>query len=375
MQSTAQLTIIRESPVVLTPRVQQVAGMFDAPIGDKSTERWELTLDLPAQWNIGAIVGPSGAGKTTLAREVFKKELVNGFKWPADKSILDGFPESMGIKDIVQLLSSVGFSSPPSWVRPFQVLSNGEQFRVTMARALAEKTDLCVVDEFTSVVDRTVAKIGSTAIAKTVRRRKQKFVAVTCHYDILPWLAADWVFEPHLNKLTLPRGAIQRPPITLEIRRVHSSAWQLFSRHHYLSASINPSAFCFVAFWNNVPVAFDAWLPFVGRLRGCVKGRRGHRTVTLPDYQGASIGNSLFETVASAWAGLGFRALSNTGHPAEINKRARSKSWRMSSAPTQRKPDAGGKTGGHSTMRWMASFEYIGKPMERSEAEKLIHAE
>lgn len=66
----------------------------------------------------------------------------------------------MGIKDIVGLLSSVGFSSPPSWVRPFRVLSTGEQFRVTMARTLAEMPDLAVVDEFTSVVDRTVARPG-----------------------------------------------------------------------------------------------------------------------------------------------------------------------------------------------------------------------
>ena len=60
------------------------------------------------------------------------------------------------------------------WLRPFHVLSNGEQFRATIARALAESAkgrELVVIDEFTSVVDRTVAQIGSAAIAKTIRRR------------------------------------------------------------------------------------------------------------------------------------------------------------------------------------------------------------
>ena len=102
----------------------------------------------------------------------------------------------MSIKDVTTLLSSVGFSSPPAWLRPYGVLSNGEQFRATLARALAEKSDLCVFDEFTSVVDRVVGQIGSAAVAKTIRRRGSKFVAVTCHDDVLEWLDPDWVYTP-----------------------------------------------------------------------------------------------------------------------------------------------------------------------------------
>ena len=66
-----------------------------------------------------------------------------------------------------------------------------------MAHTLAEKPRLAVVDEFTSVVDRTVAQIGSAALVRAVRRRNQKFVAVTCHYDVIDWLDPDWVFQPH----------------------------------------------------------------------------------------------------------------------------------------------------------------------------------
>jgi len=48
--------------------------------------------------------------------------------WPNDQSILDGFPPGMPIKEIVELLSSVGFSSPPAWLRPFRVLSTENNF-------------------------------------------------------------------------------------------------------------------------------------------------------------------------------------------------------------------------------------------------------
>src|SRR5690606_13579315 len=145
-------------PVVRTPRVMQLEGLFDVPPSQRSERTWSADLPIEAKpWNIGLIVGPSGCGKSTIARELFATQLVDGFDWPADQCLCDGFPQSLSIKEITELLSSVGFSSPPSWLRPFRCLSNGEQFRATLARAIAECSDLFVMDEFTSVVDRQVA--------------------------------------------------------------------------------------------------------------------------------------------------------------------------------------------------------------------------
>jgi ABC-type ATPase with predicted acetyltransferase domain len=186
-----------KSKIERTPRVMQMEGMFDVPRAAASELRW--TADLPIEdrpWNVGLILGPSGCGKSTLARRLFPEQLARTFQWSGEKSLLDGFPAAMGVKDIIEVLSSVGFSSPPAWLRPFHVLSNGEQFRVGLARLLAESPELAVVDEFSSVVDRTVAQIGSAALAKTVRRRGQRFVAVTCHEDVEEWLQPDWIFRP-----------------------------------------------------------------------------------------------------------------------------------------------------------------------------------
>ena len=77
------------------------------------------------------------------------------------------------------------------------------------------------------------------AIAKAVRRRKQKFIAVSCHHDIIEWLQPDWIYEPAGDQLTLPRGSLQRPKIELEIFRVHYPAWELFRKHHYLDTNLN----------------------------------------------------------------------------------------------------------------------------------------
>ena len=153
-----------QTEIARTPRVMQLEGMFDLQAAEYSVTEIQNTIpDLSTRdWNVGLIVGPSGAGKTTVAREMFGNQLLQTEKmvWDNKSAVIDNFPKELAIRDITEMLSSVGFSSPPAWLRPFEHLSNGEKFRVTMARVLAESKDIAVVDEFTSVIDRTVAQIG-----------------------------------------------------------------------------------------------------------------------------------------------------------------------------------------------------------------------
>jgi energy-coupling factor transporter ATP-binding protein EcfA2 len=365
----ASITV--DSPIVRTPRVTQLQGMFDLEPAGTSSISWQVNLPLEEKsWNIGLIVGPSGCGKSTIARRLWPEETARGasFTWPADQALIDAFPPSLSIKDITELLSSVGFSSPPAWLRPYHVLSTGQQFRVTLARLLAESPSLAVLDEYSSVVDRTVAQIGSAALARTVRRRNQRFIAVTCHYDVEEWLQADWVYQPDTNTFTW-RLLQRRPAIELRIFRCKPAAWFLFKHHHYLNHSLANGAVCFLATWKRRPVAFSAWVNAMTR-RG---GRREHRTVTLPDFQGVGIGFAVSTFLASLWKGLGFRATSTTTHPAFIAARKRSPLWRMSRATS-----LGGAAREkhsrvrHAATRLTAGFEYIGPALPAALGRRLL---
>jgi GNAT superfamily N-acetyltransferase len=353
--------------------VIQLEGLFDVSPAERSEVAFRAELPFEERdWDIGLIVGPSGCGKSTIAAELFGEAMTNEFAWSQDRSLVDSFPSEMSIRDITLLLSSVGFSSPPSWLRPFRALSNGEQFRATIARTLAEascaqgETGPAVIDEFTSVVDRTVARIGSAAIAKTVRRLRKnsshrgcRFVAVSCHYDVVDWLCPDWIYEPASDTFQW-RCERRRPRITLEIRRVHRKAWRLFSHHHYLSTTLNPASKCFVAFYEAQPAAFTAVLSFPHPIRS---GWREHRTVCLPDFQGAGIGNALSEYVAGLFKATGKPYRSTTSSPAMILHRARSPLWKMIRRPSMVRNQ---KHGGLNTNcrsshgRLTASFEYFG---------------
>ncbi len=220
-----------------TPRVAQVRGMFD--LVPESTSRVAWDVDLPLEdhpWHIGLIVGPSGCGKSTIARSLWPRAcgISSNMEWPASQSVLDAFPPTLPIKEVVATLSAVGFSSPPAWLRPFRVLSTGQQFRVTLARLLAEGSSATslreplVCDEFTSVVDRTVAQVGSAAVSKAIRARGLQFIAVTCHEDVEPWLNPDWVYRPAERQFVW-RLLQRRPPVHLSLARSGAAAWRCYS--------------------------------------------------------------------------------------------------------------------------------------------------
>ncbi len=366
-------TITVRTPVVLTPRVAQVRGLFDLPEEKTSEQTWEVRLPLEERtWSLGLITGPSGCGKSTIARHFWPGPIGRAFDWPADHAVVDAFPEALSIRDTTALLSSVGFASPPAWLRPFRVLSTGQQFRVLLARHLAGAIvepgcRPIVLDEYTSVVDRTVARIGSAALARTVRDRGLQLVAVTCHEDVLDWLQPDWVYRP-AEACFQWRVVQPRPVIDLRLCRTTRHAWPLFAPHHYLSGALAPSAVCFLLTWAERPVGFSAWLPFVG---AGPAARREHRTVVLPDFQGVGIGSRLSDILASLWRGLGFRALSTTTHPALIHSRCRSGRWRLNRPPSlARGRDRVGLK--HATTRLTAGFEYIGSPLPREQALALL---
>lgn len=211
--------IIRNNNIQQTYRVARIMSDFDVKM-QHSNEQFEGNIELPEKWNIGLIVGGSGTGKTTIANELFKDNLITSFEWN-DKSVLDNMPENIDIETIEKMFYSVGFGSVPSWLKPFKVLSNGEKMRVELARALLEK-DFIVFDEFTSVVDRQIAQTSCIAINKAIKKTDKKFIAVSCHRDIIEWLQPDWIFDTDTMQMVFQLSHDHKSNLQLENAVVES---------------------------------------------------------------------------------------------------------------------------------------------------------
>jgi len=316
----SSLDVVVRCPVHDSFRVQQVSGMFDVPLSAEQTERFTAEIPgLDEAWEIGLIVGPSGSGKSTIARQQWPEAYTIARSWPADRALVDGFSAG-SIKEITGALTAVGFSSPRQWVRPYQVLSNGERFRCDLARTILEGGDLVVFDEFTSVVDRTVARIGSAAVAKAVRRMGRRFVGISCHYDIAEWLEPDWVLD--MQSSVLQRRRLRRPALQVDLYRTSPAAWGMFAKYHYLSSSLNHTAHCYLAIIEQQPAAFCAVLPLIG----FVGRRRISRIVVRPDFQGVGVGRAVLNAVAMRYP----RVSITSGHPALISALSRDPHWKCS---------------------------------------------
>ena len=117
-----------ESPVSTSFRCQKAADSLDIDATKKSKHRLEVKADIESEFSLGLIVGASGSGKTTLARRIYGDGV---FKDVLDerKPIIEQFPDDMEYQDCVNLLTGVGLTSVPCWIRPVATLSNGQKAR------------------------------------------------------------------------------------------------------------------------------------------------------------------------------------------------------------------------------------------------------
>lgn len=183
-------------------RAEKVKSLFNAESG----HTWEHIAELPIEdedWQIGLIVGPSGSGKTSIGKQIWDNGIINLSEgWNENLPIVEDIAPEKSMNEVTAALSAVGLGNVPAWLRPFKVLSNGEQFRAGLARLICDAPDKVIVDEFTSVIDRQIAKIGASAFAKAWRKNgKKQIILLSCHYDIIEWLQPDWVYDTRVSEV------------------------------------------------------------------------------------------------------------------------------------------------------------------------------
>jgi GNAT superfamily N-acetyltransferase len=374
-----KVAVTVSTEMTASARMRQVSSMFDAPIVDKATRSWSGEVPIEAKpWSIGLIVGPSGAGKSTIARQMFGSDY--RVAWDDKRSVVDNFPAELKVDDVSSVLSAVGFNTIPAWLRPHATLSNGEKFRCDLARTLIAPEPLVWVDEFTSVVDRQVAKIGSASLARYVRSKPgRQFVAVGCHYDVIDWLQPDWILEP--ADMTFAWRSVQpRPRFDAVLRRCSISLWPRFAPYHYMSSTMHNSARCYAMYVDGRPIAFAGLLPLpvpAGRYKGTAIWRIS-RIVVLPDWQGCGVVNRMNEALGSAYATLGHRFRCYPTHAALVaahqrkpelwTQKADGANAMLNCSTARDKTSTTGVQGG----RPCSVFEYVGPLMERGQAERFL---
>ncbi len=144
--------------------------------------------------------------------------------------------------------------------------------------------------------------------------------------------------------------------------------WPLFAPHHYLTGKYAGHRAFLAVLEDGTPVAFTSSISFP---HAKVKhGRREHRTVVLPDFQGLGLGVRLSEWLGEWHLRQGHRFYSRTTHPRMGAYREASPLWRATAGSGKQQgaskmtKDAGSGVGGAfnaDTTRIAFSHEYVGR--------------
>ena len=299
-----------ESAVSRTFRCQKAANSLDIDVEKKSIHEFSVSADLETPYNVGLIVGASGSGKTSLARQMFSADC---FAFEIDEAlpIIDQFPESMDYDACAAMLAGIGLTSVPCWIRPVNTLSTGQRARAIAALQMARR-DVFVIDEWTSVVDRTVAKAMSNCLQGFARKNARTVIALSCHYDVTDWLNPDWIIDcnkaTYADRRLLWRDFKRSEQLEFEIAETDGTAWRYFSRYHYLSDRL-PGGICryFGLFSGADQIGFICFANYTPRRPSHPRMiMHANRIVIHPDYVGLGLGIRLTNVCSGIMRGRGY---------------------------------------------------------------------
>ena len=292
--------VILQSKISNNFRCKMACDSLDIDISKKSIHHLKIeNIDIETPFNIGLIIGASGSGKTTLAKKLFGNNCFESVL-NENEPIINQLPEDLSYDECAEILSGIGLNSVPCWVRPVKTLSNGQRARAEAALLMVSqfKWGGVIIDEWTSVVDRTVAKAMSFCIQKFARKRNKKIILLSCHYDVIEWVNPDWIIDCNVQKF-IPRENenfffTEREQLKFDIRKVGRESWKYFSKYHYLSEKLpGGSIFTYGLFHGENQIGFQCFANYVPGRKGHKRIYHSNRTVIHPDYQGLGLGIKL----------------------------------------------------------------------------------
>jgi ABC-type ATPase with predicted acetyltransferase domain len=289
--------VILESPVFASYRCKRAADSLDIDVEKKSVHKLSITADLKTPFNVGLILGASGSGKTTLAKQIYGTESFE-IKLDLDKPIIEQLNPNYSYDECATILNGIGLSAVPCWIKPVKTLSNGQKARAEAAFLLSELSNKTkIIDEWTSVVDRTVAKAMSHCAQKMVRKTNKQVVFLSCHYDVVEWLNPDWIIdcntESYLDRRSLHQHNT-REQLSFQVRRCDRKSWRYFSKYHYLSENLPGGEIeLFGLFEGDRQIGFQCFAKYKPKIHNEFPIFHSNRTVIHPDYVGFGLGLKL----------------------------------------------------------------------------------
>lgn len=179
-----------------TPRVLEVAEAFGLGLSDKKFVIYDgLEIEV-RQGDVVYITGQSGSGKSLLLRDLKSKMQDAGLK-VADLNEIE-LPDRPVIEllgkttvEATDLLAKAGISDAWIYIRKPSELSDGQRYRLRLAKLMEQEADVWIADEFGAVLDRVTAKVIAFNVQKVARANGKTLMVATTHTDLKDELGPD----------------------------------------------------------------------------------------------------------------------------------------------------------------------------------------
>ena len=184
----SELTITYLSHVRRTLATHAIQQAFDiSPTDIRTAAIHKLNFELNPG-DVMLIEGPSGSGKTTLLEAILGNvdtnkaevdgliEMPEGFLPSAfqplrsRKSLIELFADG-GVREGLHFLGLAGLSEPFLYLKRFEELSKGQQYRAMLAQVLASGQNVWIADEFCANLDEITANLVAYNIQRIARQQ------------------------------------------------------------------------------------------------------------------------------------------------------------------------------------------------------------
>jgi ABC-type ATPase with predicted acetyltransferase domain len=178
-----------KTSVERTPRVLEIAEAFGLGLDEKEFVVFDqLEVEVkPA--DVVYITGQSGAGKSLLLKDLVRQMREQGLKVAdLNEVTLDERPvielAGRNTTDAADILAKAGISDAWIYIRKPSELSDGQRYRLKLAKVLESDADVWVADEFGAVLDRETAKAIAFNVQKVARKHGKTLLVATTHTDL-----------------------------------------------------------------------------------------------------------------------------------------------------------------------------------------------
>ena len=173
-----------------TIRTLEIAESFGLGLDEKAWTLYDnLELDIE-RGDVVYVTGQSGSGKSVVLRELQRLMAdagqrvasIDDFVFADDTNVIDQLGKTTS--DALGLLSMAGLNDAYLFVRKPSEMSDGQKYRLKIAKLIESGADVWVADEFGAVLDRVTAQVVASNLQRAARAVGATVIVATTHEDL-----------------------------------------------------------------------------------------------------------------------------------------------------------------------------------------------